>query len=316
MLDARRRRLATASRTLAQERKRLQSDQVSIEEKQSKLHITRVDAACARSEKLGTLDFIFKIEPTKTPLVFSLLGLVLPNSEGLTEEHSAVLGIAALLVNILGAYLGVGLHYPLLFAGSRSLAVDEISLIKGPRTFVILHLCPLYRLMILNRFPLYAQGVEDYRFHYAVFLLNKDIEQLCMSQRVLCTDLRQTLPNLANLLLTVTARSRPLPTSSSSTFSERHAERTKSVTFQEPLQESINSPSSPQSMDLADSSSPAATVKPRKRAKSPTPSEKIKLVTTPSANQLDEQVASDKPPTGNKSKSSLAHGSIPEQTAI
>lgn len=29
-----------------------------------------------------------------------------------------------------------------------------------------------------DRFPLYSKGVERYRFEYAVFLLNKDIEMV------------------------------------------------------------------------------------------------------------------------------------------
>lgn len=29
------------------------------------------------------------------------------------------------------------------------------------------------------RFPLFSKGVDTYRFEYAVFLLNKDIELVC-----------------------------------------------------------------------------------------------------------------------------------------
>lgn len=36
----------------------------------------------------------------------------------------------------------------------------------------------MFRLSI-HRFPLYSKGVETYRFEYAVFLLNKDIELVC-----------------------------------------------------------------------------------------------------------------------------------------
>ena len=36
------------------------------------------------------------------------------------------------------------------------------------------------------RFPLYAKGVERYRYEYAVFLLNKNIEMVSRSDRHLC----------------------------------------------------------------------------------------------------------------------------------
>lgn len=77
-----------------------------------------------------------------------------------------------------------------------------------------------------SRFPLFSKGVDTYRFEYGVFLLNKDIEMVAislsshalfltgahkflntqlMSERDLrALDMRHTLPNLKNLLLTVT----------------------------------------------------------------------------------------------------------------
>jgi hypothetical protein len=78
------------------------------------------------------------------------------------------------------------------------------------------------------RFPLYSKGVERYRFEYAVYLLNKDIEsvrprsdravatkpglilahcswQLMVDRDIKIMDLRHTLPNLMNLLLTVSS---------------------------------------------------------------------------------------------------------------
>ena len=70
------------------------------------------------------------------------------------------------------------------------------------------------------RFPLFSKGVDTYRFEYGVFLLNKDIEMVgslhlksvnvlnyilqLMSERDLrALDMRHTLPNLKNLLLTL-----------------------------------------------------------------------------------------------------------------
>jgi len=53
-------------------------------------------------------------------------------------------------------------------------------------------------------FPLYSKGVETYRFEYGVFLLNKDIEMLMTDRNLRAMDMRHTLPNLKNLLLTLT----------------------------------------------------------------------------------------------------------------
>jgi hypothetical protein len=82
---------------------------------------------------------------------------------------------------------------------------------------------------VANSFPLYAKGVEKYRFDYAVFLLNKNIElvslpisvmsrqtfnldtllQLMIDVGIRIEDMRHTLPNLKMLLLTLAAQDRP-----------------------------------------------------------------------------------------------------------
>lgn len=63
-------------------------------------------------------------------------------------------------------------------------------------------------------FPLYAKGVERYRYEYAVFLLNKNIETLMQEANGRLLDLRHTLPNLKVLLLTLSSPS-SLPSQSS-----------------------------------------------------------------------------------------------------
>jgi len=64
---------------------------------------------------------------------------------------------------------------------------DGISAMVGPRMF-----------------PLFSKGVDTYRFEYGVFLLNKDIELLMADRDLRALDMRHTLPNLKNLLLTLT----------------------------------------------------------------------------------------------------------------
>jgi len=185
-----------------------------------------------------TLDFIFpivSIDPQS--LLYSILGVPLPIPVGpkdpapplflppqLTPEGcpriderttAAALGYAALVVHLISSLGGgaAGLAYPVTFAGSRSHVRDVVSVMQGPRSF-----------------PLYAKGVERYRYEYAVFLLNKDIEmvsraeienssparrgahrQLMLESDIKMLDLRHTLANLKSLLLTLSSPDPPPP---------------------------------------------------------------------------------------------------------
>ncbi|OAV95630.1 hypothetical protein PTTG_04153 [Puccinia triticina 1-1 BBBD Race 1] len=194
-----------------------------------------------RSELVVDLSTIYPIEPTSSSasassisnpsvsrlLLFSIANIILPNLEptqsisnkpssststttasaGTTETGpsliqffhskpldladddlivSTALGFVAHLVQLLALYLAVPLLYPVNFIGSRSLVSDLVSRIPGPRSF-----------------PLYFKGVDRFRFEYAVFLLNKNIEQIMYHQKVVVSDLRHTLPNLKNLFLTL-----------------------------------------------------------------------------------------------------------------
>ncbi|CAE6518222.1 unnamed protein product [Rhizoctonia solani] len=171
----------------------------------------RVNSSCAtyleihnaltprRTTLCHTLDYIFPIEPDAeraADLVFTILDVPLPvpvapsdpapplNNE---EAVSAALGYAAHVVALLSSYMNVRVPYPVTYVGSRSYVRDPISAMHGPRMF-----------------PLYPTGMDTYRFEYAVFLLNKDIETLMAEQGLRAADLRHTLPNLKNLILTLT----------------------------------------------------------------------------------------------------------------
>ena len=102
---------------------------------------------------------------------------------------AAALGYVAMIVQILGNLGGAagGLPYPLTCAGSRSLIKDVVSVMQGPRGRVFLKLRLVHTRLTSHRFPLYAKGVERYRFEYAVFLLNKDIEMVRpINAQILC----------------------------------------------------------------------------------------------------------------------------------
>ncbi|KAK6357057.1 hypothetical protein TWF718_001385 [Orbilia javanica] len=156
-------------------------------------------AAMATRRKV-ILDYLTKIYPIEhipeQPLNFTICNLHLPNEppEGHNEDViAAALGYVAHLVYMLSFYLSVYLRYPIIPKGSSSMVHDPISVIQGSRYF-----------------PLWAKGVPYFRFEYAMFLLNKNIEQLMESQKCIVLDIRQTLPNLKYLLYVTTASQTPM----------------------------------------------------------------------------------------------------------
>ncbi|KAL5611755.1 uncharacterized protein BROUX77_001911 [Berkeleyomyces rouxiae] len=185
------------------------------------LKSTRDQIHGQRRRICSDLSDIFQIMqiPGGPPLSFQIHGTPLPNtvydtstSRGNIEDQlSAALGLVAQLVNMLQFYLSVPLLYPINVFGSRSSIRDEISLLpdlsaqqtqgtQDSRT---------------REFPLYlprgGSTTTQFRFDYAWFLLNKDIEMLCASQGLRIVDIRHTLPNLQYLLYVCCAGTDDLP---------------------------------------------------------------------------------------------------------
>ncbi|EWC48184.1 hypothetical protein DRE_02288 [Drechslerella stenobrocha 248] len=161
---------------------------------------TNATAASIVSRRRTILDDLAKIYPIdhipEQPLNFTICHLHLPNGppEGHNEDViAAALGYIAHLVYILSFYLSVYLRYPVIPKGSSSMVQDPISVIQGSRFF-----------------PLWAKGVPYFRFEYAIFLLNKNIEQLMESQDCIVLNIQQTLPNLKYLLYVTTASKTPM----------------------------------------------------------------------------------------------------------
>lgn len=141
---------------------------------------------------------IFPLEPTQTTLLFTICGLPLPNSsfeEADEDVVAAALGLVARLVDMLQYYLAVPIPYPVNPFGSRSVVQDQISILPDNQRI----------------FPLYTKGTVRFRFDYAVFLLNKDIECLAESQGLKVMDIRHTLPNLKYLLYVCSAGNSEVP---------------------------------------------------------------------------------------------------------
>lgn len=159
------------------------------------------------------LQKVYPIQPVKNKaLAFTIRSLPLPNSEDIEssppETVAAALGHVSNVLQLLSFYLGHPLAYPVNPRSSTSTVYDPISLLpnearkvtsaEGERT--------------LRTYPLFSRGVPRFRFEYALFLLNKNIQLLLETHfgvRVL--DIRQTLPNLKYLLYVATAGEGELP---------------------------------------------------------------------------------------------------------
>ncbi|KAI0422851.1 UV radiation resistance-associated protein [Xylaria grammica] len=184
-----------------------------VEHAQSKLPASQTLVSSTRESIHGQrrricedLAHIFPITPSPSgaPLSFDICGVPLPNSDydptssSSTEDSlSAALGYVAQLTYALQFYLCVPLPYPVTTFGSRSSIRDDISLLPDAQ----------------RDFPLFLRGgaTAQYRFDYGWFLLNKDIEALCVSAGLKIVDIRHTLPNLKYLLYVCSAGSDEVP---------------------------------------------------------------------------------------------------------
>jgi hypothetical protein len=109
-----------------------------------------------RTTLISTLSTIFPIELFSPPdLLYTILDvplpiplsasdpappLSLPAHKDVTDEAVATaLGYVAQVVQLLAAYLGKGLVYPITCIGSRSMIRDGISAMVGPRMYAATH---------------------------------------------------------------------------------------------------------------------------------------------------------------------------------
>ena len=164
------------------------------------------------------LHTIYPIKPIPgKSLAFTIRGLHLPNSEDLDatppDKLAAALGHVAHAVHLLSIYLVQPLPYPLNPNSSTSTIEDPISLLKTSSSSSN-HSSTKdpHHTALLRSYPLHTKSVPRFRFEYAVFLLNKDLQILlenAFAVRVL--DIRHTLPNLLYLFYVATAGEGELP---------------------------------------------------------------------------------------------------------
>ncbi|XP_064456596.1 UV radiation resistance-associated protein-like isoform X2 [Ornithodoros turicata] len=142
-----------------------------------------------RRELITDLLFIFPIVPCPDKKGYSICSVLLPHSEDFVGQNdmmlSVSLGYVTKVVLMISLFLDVPLHYPLLYFGTYSSVRDNLSdaIPDADRTLA-----------------LYPRSKQKKFFHYAVFLLNKDITQLRWHCDMRTPDMRLTLYNLYTLV--------------------------------------------------------------------------------------------------------------------
>lgn len=193
--------------------KDMRNGRANAPKQRTSLDQSRKDVQNQRRRVCEDLQKVYPIQPVKNKtLAFTIRNLPLPNSEDIDasspETTAAALGHVAHVLQLLSFYLGHPLVYPVNPRASTSTVYDPISLLKTNASEAQRYGAD----KTLRTYPLFSRGVPRFRFEYALFLLNKDIQLLLetgFGVRVL--DIRQTLPNLKYLLYVATAGEGELP---------------------------------------------------------------------------------------------------------
>ncbi|XAR62563.1 Phosphatidylinositol 3-kinase [Bertholletia excelsa] len=117
------------------------------------------------------------------------------------QRSATALGYIAHAISLIASYLKVPLRYPLRLGGSRSYIHDyapslELASSDSAPNSLAANVKP-------TEFPLFIDGQETTRAAYAVFLLNKDIEQLLNFIGMKSLGPRHVLANLKELLMSI-----------------------------------------------------------------------------------------------------------------
>ncbi|KAI3459678.1 hypothetical protein Pfo_016341 [Paulownia fortunei] len=118
------------------------------------------------------------------------------------QRSSTALGYVAHAVSLIASYLQVPLRYPLRLGGSRSYIRDYTPSIEQSASSTTLDSMILTSTKPVE-FPLFIEGQDSTRAAYAVFLLNKDLEQLLNFIGVKSLGPRHVLANLKELTRTI-----------------------------------------------------------------------------------------------------------------
>ncbi|WZZ39703.1 UV radiation resistance-associated gene protein isoform X1 [Brassica napus] len=115
------------------------------------------------------------------------------------QKSATALGYVAHAVSLLASYLGVPIRYPLRLGGSKTYIRDYAPYIE-PSSSDMSAISTLSQNSKFVEFPLFLDGQDTTRAAYAVFLLNKNIEQLLNFVGENSLGPRQVLANLKELI--------------------------------------------------------------------------------------------------------------------
>ncbi|KAH9649653.1 LEA 2 domain-containing protein [Citrus sinensis] len=134
-----------------------------------------------------------------TILPFTKMSLFTDKKE--VQRSATAMGYIAHVVSLIASYLEVPLRYPLRLGGSHTYINDYAPSIE-PTSDLSSNIA-LSTNTKPAEFPLFLEGQDATRAAYAVFLLNKDIEQLLNYIGVKSLGPRHVLANLKELLRTI-----------------------------------------------------------------------------------------------------------------
>lgn len=117
-----------------------------------------------------------------------------------SDMSATALGYVGHMVTLVAQYLDVQLRYPIRQMASRSFIQDYCPAIEPAVDAVTAAVAPQYGSQRTVEFPLFSEGQDTTRSAYAVFLLNKDLEQILNHLGLESVGPRHTLLNLEKLL--------------------------------------------------------------------------------------------------------------------
>ncbi|RWR79718.1 UV radiation resistance protein/autophagy-related protein 14 [Cinnamomum micranthum f. kanehirae] len=121
------------------------------------------------------------------------------------HKSATALGYVAHAVLLVASYLDVPLRYPLRLGGSHSYIFNHAPSFEPTSTDLASNSIVLTNTKA-TEFPLFIEGQDTTKAAYAIFLLNKDIEQLLNFVGIQSLGSRHVLTNLKELFRTIQSR--------------------------------------------------------------------------------------------------------------
>ncbi|KAJ6683658.1 hypothetical protein OIU85_007355 [Salix viminalis] len=118
------------------------------------------------------------------------------------QRSASALGYVAHAVSLIAYYLEAPLRYPIRLGGSNSYIIDFAPSVEATPSDLLSSTLSTANIKPVE-FPLFLEGQDTTRAAYAVFLLNKDLEQLLNYIGVRSLGPRHVLANLKELTRTI-----------------------------------------------------------------------------------------------------------------